>query len=178
MITSITIGFVLCVSSLVTSLAVGIPLFDFFEMSVKKVLFYIACVFLITTVFAAIYTLIATLNKKRAIVAVACILTAFILLLVGSYIDQKLSEPETYPVHSMDENGELIVVDEMLNPNAVTGTVRDVYELVYDFLPSGQAMQCYGLKVERPVLLLLYSALIIVGTTSCGVFFFRRKDLK
>lgn len=178
MITSITIGFVLCVSSLVTSLAVGIPLFDFFEMSVKKVLFYIACVFLITTVFAAIYTLIAMLNKNRAIVAVACILTAFVLMYAGSYVDQKLSEPETFPVHSTDENGELIVVDEMLNPNAVTGTARDVYEFVYDFLPSGQAMQCYGLKVERPVLLLLYSALIIVGTTSCGVFFFRRKDLK
>lgn len=177
-ITSTLIGFIMCIPFLVAYLCAGIPLFGFFEMDIQTVLFLVVCVFVMTMVLSAIYTLITMLNQNRAIVVATCILSAFVLLFAGFYVDKKLSEPEMFPVHSQNENGELVVVDEIPNPNAVTGTIRDVYEFLYDFLPSGQAMQCYNLKAEHPKLLILYSAIIIVTTTGCGIFFFRRKDLK
>lgn len=178
LITSTVIGLAMCIPFLAASLCVGIQLFGFFETDIETILFFVGCVFVMTMALSAIYTFIAMLNQNRAVVVATCILTAFILLFVGFSLYEKLSEPEMYPVRSHNEKGELVIIDEVPNPNAVSGTIRDVYEFLYDFLPSGQAMQCYTLNAEHPKRLILYSAIIIVTTTGCGMFFFRRKDLK
>jgi hypothetical protein len=60
----------------------------------------------------------------------------------------------------------------------VSGTKRTVYEFLYDFLPGCQMRQIAEQNPENPERLPLYSLLITVVTTACGIFFFRRKDLK
>ena len=67
---------------------------------------------------------------------------------------------------------------EERNPNYLTGTKRQIYEFLQDFTPGGQALQLAGLQAEHPAQLALYSGMILLLTTCCGILVFRRKDLK
>lgn len=66
----------------------------------------------------------------------------------------------------------------MKNPNYLTGTKRQVYEFLQDFTPGGQALQIASMDTDAPGRLAVYDAAILLLSTSCGIIFFRRKDLK
>ena len=75
----------------------------------------------------------------------------------------------------MTENGCLLSLKVSPNPDYISGTERDVYEFLYDFLPSGQAYQLSLLSVSHMIRLPLYSALIVVITTFTGILFSKTK---
>ncbi|MDE5865945.1 MAG: ABC transporter permease, partial [Lachnospiraceae bacterium] len=81
-----------------------------------------------------------------------------------------------------DESGEVIEenVERQKNPNYITGIKREIYEFLNDFLPGSQMLQLANQEIDvskSGVKLPAYSLLIVVSTTACGVFFFRRKNL-
>ena len=47
-----------------------------------------------------------------------------------------------------------------------------------EFLPSSQFLHISQQEVAAPLRLVLYSLVILAGTTACGVVCFGRKDLK
>jgi len=57
-------------------------------------------------------------------------------------------------------------------------TKRDLYQFLYDFVPTCQGMQIAMQMSDEPWLLPVYSSVIIIITSGLGIFLFRRKDLK
>ncbi|HCT92356.1 MAG TPA: ABC transporter permease [Lachnospiraceae bacterium] len=168
----------LCLLYFAAYLCVGLPLLGPFQAVPPQVAYYILCTVLLAIAASAIFTLAAMLIQNKAATVAVCLLGAFALLLAGSYIDSRLSEPETYPSYSLITDGEVINEGEEPNSHYLRGTKRKVYEFFYDFLPGGQAVQITSWTVARPWNPPLYAVIITVAATGCGVYAFNKKDLK
>ena len=154
----------------------GKVLLGFFEMDIKIVLLFAVTVLMTAIVFSSIFTLISMLNNNKAVTAVICILTAFLFLIIGAQLHKMLSEPETNMALVMTDNGQ--EYQELPNPKFLDGGGRKTVQFFYDFLPGGQVVQCTSLETENLSLLPVYSLVIVVLTTSAGMFFFKKKELK
>lgn len=80
LVVCMTAGVFICLSCVAASLLVGIPLLGYFQSDIRILLLLLLCSFVMSFAYAGIFTLIAMLNQNKAIVAVFCILGAFILL--------------------------------------------------------------------------------------------------
>jgi hypothetical protein len=111
--------------------------------------------------------------------AVAAIFIALALLILGSYFYNALCEPETY-MNGMEINsdGTVIFGDEIANPAYIGGTLRTVYRVILNILPSGQQIWIADETVTHPLFMCICSLLMIVIFTSIGLSLFRKKDIK
>lgn len=129
--------------------------------------------------FCAVFTMLSMLNQRKAVVAVISILLALGLLLLSSMLDSRLSEPEFYDNYVLTASGvPELATESVANPRYLGPTARAICQFLQDFLPSGQSIQIFSLTQTQMWQMPLYSLLIVALTTSAGVFFFRRKDLK
>lgn len=175
-ITCSLVSVVMCMAFFIPYLCIGIPLLGFFEMDIKIVLLFAVTILMTAIVFSSIFTLISMLNNNKAVTAVICILTAFLFLIIGAQLHKMLSEPETNMALVMTDNGQ--EYQELPNPKFLDGGGRKTVQFFYDFLPGGQVVQCTSLETENLSLLPVYSLVIVVLTTSAGMFFFKKKELK
>ena len=162
-------------------LAVGVPLLGWFTLEITSILILTGMTFALAFASAAIFVLIAMLCQNKALSAILCILVAFGMLFVASFIQAILSQPETYMGYDLVDRGNGMMEEveyTMDNPNYVRGWKRELYEFLADFIPAGQALQVTSLDVARPALLSVYSLLIFMLSTGAGIFFFHKKDLK
>lgn len=163
----------------------GFPLMGTLETPVYVVVPLVLCSMVTTVAFVALFLLLSMLIHSKSSGAVVTILLSIVLLFASMTIVNRLSAPEYYESYTwteQTEDGETIEHYEPAEKNSryLTGMKREVYEFLYDFLPSGQMMQ-YGSAMELPdhiEIMPLYSLAIVVVTTACGAYFFRRKDLK
>ncbi len=172
------VGFLICIAYIVPTLIIGIPLVGFFETEIQTILLTGLCVFAMTIAFSAIFTAISMLNQSKAIAAVITILGVFLLLFIGIYIQTRLDEPEVYDGYSYSVGGEVVSVEEEPNPLYLSGTKRDVYEFLYDFLPGCQSVRLSNMIAPDPLTMSVYSIGIATAATGLGLIFFRKKDLK
>lgn len=177
LITTATVSAAMCAMFFLPYLCLGIPMLGFFEMKIPFVLLLALTVFLLAISFTSIFTLISMLNHNKAMTAVLCILLAFGLLLLGTTLYRMLDAPETLPSYYVGENGETSM-EEVPNPKFLTGTKREVIQAFYDIVPGGQAIQCAANEAVNLYRLPLYSVILIVVTTTVGLLFFRKKELK
>ena len=133
---------------------------------------------LIIFALSSVFLLVTELLQSKTTSAVVCILLSFILIMAAVYIYNKLSAPPVFDTYVMTENGVPAVAESVPNPDYISGTERDVYEFLYDFLPSGQAYQLSLLSVSHMIRLPLYSALIVVITTFTGILFFKKRNIR
>ncbi len=162
-------------------LAVGVPLLGWFTLEITSILIFTSMTFALAFASAAIFVLIAMLCQNKALSAILCILVAFGMLFVASFIQAILSQPETITSYQTVGKGNGIYEETVYtidNPNYVRGWKRELYEFLADFIPAGQALQVTSLDVARPALLSVYSLLIFMLSTGAGIFFFHKKDLK
>jgi len=179
-------GLLMNLAYVIAVCAVGIPLFGVPETGASGIALLSLCSILMTFSFISIFTLLGMLIHNKALVAVVSIIGALTLLVAGSYVGSRLDEPEYFEGANFVFQGDGMVIstadessDERVeNPMYLKGTERVVYQFIYDFLPSGQAMQIYMFSVIHPWSLLLYSLLIAVLTTGGGLYFFRKKDIQ
>lgn len=159
------------------SAAVGAVRLGWFTAPWTELLLRAAVILMTMAAMAAILTLLAMLITNRAVSAVTAILTVFALLLLSSYLYNALCEPELLSAAIMTETG-FEVGEPMPNPDYIRGTLRTIYQLLTDALPSGQAILLANQELTRPGLSLCVSAGIVLLTTLAGMCVFRRKDLK
>lgn len=179
LITCTAAGLFMCLACFIPYLCIGIPLLGFFTVEITTVLLFVLCMFFLTVAFSSIFTIFAMLNQNKASTAVACILSAFLLLFAGSYINAQLRETQMYESYAyVTEAGEIIIEEAEPNPHYVGGLKRIIYKFLNDFLPGGQSLQIANMSAQSQWLLMLYSGIIIAGTTGAGICFFRKKDLK
>lgn len=156
---------------------VGIPALGAWQMGASQLLAYITISVLMVAALCAIFTLVCMLSTNKAVTAVLCILLCLVILLAGSMFYNALCEPEMYSGIMITANG-TEMGEPSPNPNYVSGTKRAVYEFMIDFIPTGQGIQMADIAVAHPVRMMLSSIFIAIMMTLCGVFIFRRKDLK
>ncbi|HCT16130.1 MAG TPA: ABC transporter permease [Ruminococcaceae bacterium] len=178
LIVCIAAGIVMCAAYTVPHVCLGLLLNGRFGSPARTVILYIGLSAALITAVATLFVLIAMLCQNKAHTAAGCILLAFILLLFGVYITSSLNEPEYLPAYTYIENGVTVEEPETKNPNYVSGTKREIYEFLQDFMPGGQMLQLADMEVENPPILAVYDGIIFIAATACGIIAFKRKDLK
>lgn len=168
---------------LLAVVAVGFPLVGNLEKTPQELLLLAALSLMTVLALGALFLLLVMLVTKKSIAAVAVLLLGFVLMMSAMVIDNKLDEPKFYTTvssRSTDEEGNIQVQEsgKERNTNYLEGTKRKVYVFLNDFLPGSQFLQFSKQELTSPVRLPLYSLVILLGTTACGVVCFGRKDLK
>ena len=166
-----------CLSCLVSTLALGLPLLGAPVAGLQTLCPLLFGSLLLALAFAAIYTMVGMVCSNKAAVAVICLVALMLLMIGSSWVVAMLAEPEFYENYSLTD-GEMEVIENVRNPRYPTGVWRDVLEFLNDFLPTGQSMQYGQMQVAHPWLLALWSFLIALGATLAGALVFRRKDIQ
>mgnify|MGYP005771248435 CR=1 FL=1 len=178
LIVCITACILMCLTFTVIYTAIGYFNLGWFKTDLKTIFIFLIAMLMIVVSNCAIFTLISMLSQNKAISAVVCILLAFGMLFLGTYISTTLNEPKTYESSYVNEEGEFVTGEAEANPNYVGGMKRKVYEFINDFLPGGQSVQTANMSTKHPEIFILYSSVILVVTTSAGALIFRKEDLK
>lgn len=161
----------------------GIPLLRNFDASASE-LVKIGLISLVTIMaLGGLFVMMSMLIHSKSNGSVTAIIVGIVLLMSAMVIMNGLNEPEYWEAYTatfVDESGQAREehVEKQKNPNYIGGTRRKVYEFLYDFLPGCQMTQISSQSIEHPVRLPLYSASILLVTTACGVFAFRKKNIK
>lgn len=148
------------------------------EMGVNGFLLYALVALGYTTVYAALFTMIASLSSNKAVTAVGTIILWFALIFVGSALYNRLEEPEVRSEMMTFINGEFVEVPPTPNPLYLSGTLRTVCEFFRDLLPSGQAILMNNAEITEPGRCFILSTVFTAVLTFLGITAFRRKDIK
>ena len=178
LITNMETSFMLCFAFMLSHICIGTTLLGWFESDVKTIVAYALVVLAMAIACTAIFTLIAMLCSNKAYSVAGCILLIFFLLFMGIRITAALNEPEYYSAYSYTEAGVTVAEDEERNPNFISGTKRQIFEFLNEFLPGGQMLKLSTMKVEHLGRSAVYDGIIFVVMTGCGLLVFRKKDLK
>lgn len=178
LIVCITSGLIMCAAYILPYVTIGSCLEGFFRCGIKPIAVIVLVSLAAMIAFIAFFTAIAQLVPNKAYSAVASILLAGVLLIAGVYINSSLNEPKYYDAYSYTQNGVTQTEEAEANPNYLSGTKRQVYEFLYDFLPGCQVVQFVGMEVNSPKMLALYDFVLAAAAAGCGIIVFRRKDLK
>lgn len=170
-------GLLLNLASLVSILAVGIPLVGFFQNSPVPVAILLLCGVPLTMCYAALYNMLAMLIPNRAVNAVVSILLTIVLMLLAMAVQEQLDAPEFQNFAEYSINGE-IVLDQTPNPRYLNDIQRARYELYRDLLPIGQSYSISGRLAVNPLRMAIISTAETVIFCLIGLVCFRKKDLK
>ncbi|MCI5844808.1 MAG: ABC transporter permease [Oscillospiraceae bacterium] len=154
-------------------LTVGMPVKEILQFTLLELLSFLAL--------TALFVLLAMLIQSKAASSVTILILSIILLFATLTIQQKLEAPEYYEAYSYinEETGEVIEEQEReKNPNYLTGTKRQVYSFLNDFLPSSQLYQVAMHESDHAGQMAGYAGLLLLVSTGTGIIAFRRKDLK
>lgn len=146
-------------------------------LGAPQMLAFIGISILTIMAFDALYVLVSLLVPNKASAAVACMLLFFGMLIVAAVINGMLDAPEFVQDYSITANG-VELMDPLPNPEYLSGMKREVYQFIYDFLPSGQAIQLMVASVLHPIRMVLCSFGIMAASVLGGVHVFKKKDIK
>lgn len=177
LITNIAAAFVLCLCFLVPVLVLGIPLLGTLIVGMDIILWMLLGTFLLAVAFCSIFTMFSIVCSREPVVVAASMLFMLAFFIVAVAVNAKLEAPEFVTSYSLDESGGLEPHTEP-NPKYLTESERVYYQFIYDFLPTGQAIQYASMSAIHLWQMPLYSFLLSLGTTAAGVMIFQHKDIK
>lgn len=163
---------------MLSCLAVGAPLLGWFTKPAPLLLCAIAGSVVMLAAFCAIFTFVTMNCSKKSTSVVICLLGVFALLLAAVYLNGRLDAPEFITGYELSVDGKIVDAVPEPNPNYLTGMKREVYQFLYDLLPTGQSIQYTMLSFTDPVRLMGLAAAVTAVFTGAGAALFRRKDLK
>lgn len=178
LLTGIGVSVLLCAAYLLPVMILGPVFIEFLTMDVRFLLMILMGTLVMGAAFSSVYILITMNCSRKAATAVGCVLLAVFLLVVATYVNALLENPEFIPVYSLAADGAIVNDGMEPNPRYLQGTARTVCEFLYDFLPAGQAIQYSSMSAVHLWQMPLHSLVITVLSTAAGVLLFRRKDLK
>lgn len=170
-------GLLMNISYMAACVAAGIPLFGLFGISAGTAARLVLAGGVMTVSFAAIFTLLAMLNQNKTLVAIISIIGTFGAMFLAIFLLTRIGQPQLIE-GAVLTTGEEQTVQYVPNPLYLDEDARENYQFFADVLPTGQSIQISGARVAHIWRIMLYSLTVTAVTTSAGVFFFRRKDLK
>jgi ABC-type transport system involved in multi-copper enzyme maturation permease subunit len=171
-------GIFMCLSYIAAVTALGLPLLGFSERSMWPVAALILVAFIMVIATTALFTLLCMLNQNKATAAVVCILVIVALLVLASMINAELEAPQYFDNYIFTDSLGNAEAGRMINPQYLTGMKREIYQFILDFLPTGQAVELSSQSAPHLWLMPLYSLILGLVSTACGLLCFRKKDLK
>lgn len=180
LIISITAGLIICLSYILAAMIPGLILLGFSEGVMGEMLQVFFLILLMTAAFSAVFTMLSMLNQNKALNCVIVLIGVFVMLMFSAYIFQSLDSPEMWEeyVYLDKETGEIVTEPAEPNPFYVSGTKREVYEFLMQFLPTGQSYLIMTGDLSHAKEMAAYSVFIIIGFSAAGMYCFRRKDIK
>lgn len=174
------VNLLICTAYLVFYCISGKLLIGKIDTSVSQVVTYVIISIILAITYTSIYTMLTMLLSSKAAASVVCIITFILLLFLAAYVKARLDESVFYEGYEFSINGVTEQGEQIPNPQYLEGNIRTLFEFFYDFLPTGQGAQLVTLNIPITHIwrLPMYSLLITVMTTFCGIFFFKRKNLK
>lgn len=163
---------------MLSCLAVGVPLLGWFTKPAPLLLTAISGSVVMLAAFCAIFTFVAMNCAKKSTSVVICLLGVFLLLFVSVYLYGRLDAPEFIQGYELSVSGEIVDAVPEPNPMYLTGLKREVYQFLYDLLPTGQSLQYTMLNFTDPARLMGLAAAVCAAFTAAGAALFKRKDLK
>lgn len=158
--------------------ALGVPLLGWFTQPPVLLLTALAGSLLMTAAFCAVFTFITMNCSKKSTSVVICLLGAFAAFIGAIVIHSMLEAPEFIQSYELSVGGQIVSTLTAPNPNYLTGTKRELYQFIFDLLPSGQSVQYCSLQFGDPARLMGLAAAVTALFTGAGGLLFRRKDLK
>jgi len=177
-ITCSAAGIVMCLSYIAAIASFGFPTLGLSDRSMWPVAVLILVAFMMVIATTALFTLLCMLNQNKATAAVTCILAIVALLVLATMINARLEAPQYYDNYVFTDSLGSTSAGQEVNPQYLTGMKREIYQFFLDFLPTGQAIEISMQSARHLWQMPLYSLLITLVSTVCGVFCFRKKDLK
>lgn len=181
LIVSITAGLIICLSYILAVMMPGVILIGFSEGVMADVMLQtFLLVLLMTAAFSAIFTLCSMLNQNKALNCVIVLIGVLLMQVFSAYIFQALDSPQMWEeyVYVDEETGEIVTEPAEPNPFYVSGTQREVYEFLMQFLPTGQSYLVMTEDLSHGKEMAAYSVFVIVGSSAAGLYCFRKKDIK
>jgi len=175
-------GFAACVlcsaAYMLGCAALGIPLLGWFTQPPALLLTALAGCLLMTAAFCAIFTFVTMNCSRKSTAVVICLLGAFAAFIGAIVIHSMLEAPEFIQGYELSVGGQVVSAPTEPNPNCLTGAKRELYQFIFDLLPSGQSVQYCSLQFSDPARLMGLAAAVTAVFTAAGAALFRRKDLK
>lgn len=157
--------------------------------------------------YAAIYNFVAMLLSNRTYTAIVSILLAFGLMICGTYVRNRLDQPEfiqqlahtaagsdaaadyvemdahtgnVETAMTVNEDGEFtqMALETVPNPLYPSGAERERLQFFMDLNPYGQTIELAMLNIPHPERVVLMDLGIVLIFCLGGVVLFRRKDIK
>ncbi len=168
--------FFISASYMIPNACAGLLLLGPFALPPKSVAILIFCLLCISFTITTLFTMAAMLLHTKAGIAVTTILAAFLLLFAASYLAASLQQPKELEDYIITADGEFELGEPVPNRHYVSGTKRQIYRFLLEFLPQGQCILL--ISGELPVgRALIYDAILAVFTTGAGLLGFRKKDM-
>lgn len=174
---AVTAAFALTAAWLLGSAVLALPNRDLWQMGAGQTVLLVLVALGSALSLASILTVVGMLTEKKSTAAVVSILLVLGLLLASTWLYARLQEPEMNTGLILTTQG-MEWGDPTPNPRYVSGTLRQVFRLLLDVLPTGQAVLLADLATARPVFQLGASLTVTAVTTLLGLALFRKKDLK
>lgn len=165
LIVNLSASLLMCLSYILSNVALGIPLLGFQSTGLLEILRLLLGSCVTVAALCSVFTMVSLLIQNKALAPVVCIVGMFLMLGAVSEIKRMLDQPQYY-------------YDNTKNNNYLEGETREKFEFLYNFLPAGQEMQYAAMKTENIGEMCLYSLGITIAATGVGTFFFRKKDIK
>ena len=161
-------------------IAVGAPLLGGFSDMTRSCILQLCFSLFSVIALCALLVLIGMLVQHRAVAMLAIVLCVIALqFLVTPMLYKALNEEEVLGGYSYtDHEGIVHEVPEQDNPQYPKGAKRVLLQTAHDILPTGQLLSFGGEDIKNLLLYPVYSVAFGGITTLCGVYFFRRRDLK
>lgn len=163
----------------ITSIAVNAPLSGFFIGTAESILLPAALSCALALAFSAIFILISVIIQNKAVASVIALILSFTMIFIATYIMAGLDEPEFIDLYSYQIDG---VSESTLTPNSayLRGAKRDIYEFLFDFLPSAQGLRFGHMDMQKPnePISAVYSLLIALISTFAGAVIFKYRNIR
>ena len=145
-----------------------------------ETVWYLAVAAMFLLAVSSIFTLMGMSVLENPMFSCMCIcILYFVMMFAATFIYNILMESE-FLTDMVFIDGELVTEPEK-NPYYIGGTMRNIYQYILDFLPTGQGIQMFSFDTGdyvHIVRMLLSSAFITVSSTITGILLFKRKNIK
>lgn len=175
-------GFAACVlcsaAYILGCVGLGIPLLGWFTQSPALLFTALLGALLMTAAFCAVFTFVTMNCSKKSTSVVICLLGVFAAFIGAIVIHSMLEAPEFIPGYELSIGGQIVSAVQEPNPNYLAGAKRELYQFIFDLLPTGQSIQYCALLFVDPLRLMRLAAAVTAVFSAAGCVLFRRKDLK
>lgn len=145
------------------TLCVSLPLFEV-DVTFLDFVGYLGLGICTCLAYSSLFCMLSVLIDSKPNAVMVCMGTAFAMLIMSLHTHQRVTQP--------------MMKDGLPNPHYVSGVLREVYFLLHDLNPTGQAAQLSAMTCLSPLRWLLCDVLWMGVSVVLGTMLLEKKDIR